>query len=492
MAEHHNHPIGVIDLGSNSLRLVAFSKHDRALMPLYNEKEICEIGRGLERTGKLNPEGAALALKTLERFRILADGMGIKQITVLATEAVRGASDGRAFIEEVRLRTGLQPTFVSGEDEARYAKAGVAFGIPHAKGVVGDLGGGSLELAGIGLKADSFVSLPLGPLRLIDASDGRLSMAEKLIHEALKRVDWLSAMHKRTFYAVGGIWRAIAKAHVAAQGYPLKVVHMYEVDAAHLADYALQLAGLSPDAISRTKGIGRKRQDTLAYAALLLERLIAFGRPERICFSAMGLREGYLFSQLSPEQQQADPLLCCTGKSRDLQEAGGITHKLAEWTARVCRDEPASETRLRQAACELASLHWDEHPEYRARQAYQHALALPVGGIDHLERCQIALTLYVRYAGEAHKKQTKEALGLLPTARRDRAITLGLVLRLAYELTGGAGALLEGTSLKLEKGDLVLTLNVKREGLLNETVERRLAAAAEALHAKPKIIFGRA
>ena len=489
-------PVGVIDLGSNSLRLAAFTAHDRALQPLFNEKEICEIGKGLEKTGRLNPDGTALALKTLARFKTLAEGMGIPQITILATAAVREAVDGRAFLEEVRVQTGLTPKIISGEDEARLAAAGVQFGIPDADGLVGDLGGGSLELAQVGGKQERLVSLPLGPLRLMEASEGRLSAAERIVNETLKKVDWLGAMHKRDFYAVGGIWRAIAKAHIRAQDHPLNVVHQYTVDAAHMADYALKLAAMSPTALDRVKGVSRKRQENLPFAAMLLERMLAFGLPQRVVFSATGLREGYLYSQLSDKERAADPLLTYTAAAPRRLGAASLSHALPAWTAKLWKDETPQQARLRTAACEMSDFSWGDHPEYRAMQAYQHALGLPIGGIDHLERCFIALALYVRHAGEPHKSQTEEALALLPKEWLDRAIALGLVLRLAHGLTGGAASLVDGTSLKLSPGgegrELILTLNARRENLLNDSVTRRHAAAANALGATPKINFGRA
>lgn len=489
-------PVGVIDLGSNSLRFAAFTAHDRALQPLFNEKEICEIGRGMENTGKLNPDGVALALKTLTRFKLLADGMGIPQITILATAAVREAIDGRSFLEEVRLQTGLTPKIISGEEEARLSADGVRFGIPDASGIMGDLGGGSLELAQLTGKTPSLASLTLGPIRLAEASEGRMTNAERIVNEALRRVDWMGAMHKRNFYAVGGIWRSIAKAHIREQNHPLNVVHMYNVDAAHMADYAQKLAAMSPAALGRIKGISRKRQDSIAYAALVLERVIAFGRPERIVFSATGLREGYLFSQLDEDVRKQDPLLSFAESTVRRFGAASLSHALPAWTARLWKDETPERARIRIAACEMSDLSWAEHPEYRALQAYQHALSLPVGGIDHTERCMLALALYVRHAGEAHRTQTAEALALLSPEQLQYATALGLVLRIAHGMTGGVASLLDGTSLKINMGpegrELVLTLNARRESLLNDSVTRRHAAAAAALQAVPKIVFGRA
>lgn len=478
---HDEHPIGVIDLGSNSLRLAIFASADRAMVPLYNEKEICQIGRGLESSGNLYKPGTRLALQTLERFKLLAESRGIKNIHILATEAVRRAQDGRAFVEEIRLRTGLTPIFLTGEEEAKYAAAGLRFGIMDAQGAMGDLGGGSLELAQVGQKEERLASLPLGPLRLSEASDGKMATAERLTNEALRSVDWTASMHKKTFYAVGGAWRAVARAYIRAQNHPLDVIHLYNVDAAHLGDYAARVAAMSPEAVGRLKGVSKKRRDHMAMASLVLERVIAFGRPERVCFSATGLREGYLFSQLPEDQQRQDPLLHYTAKG---VEAGKLPEALPDWVAKVMKEQP----RLRTAACHMSNKEWGGHPEYRAKQAYQHCLALPVGGIDHQDRCFMALALYVRHAGESHKSQNSEAIALLPPEQVEQAIALGCVLRLAYGLSGGMASPLQGTSLKLEGGELVLTLNVKREGLLNDTVERRLAAAAAALKATPRIV----
>ena len=161
--------VAVIDIGSNSLRLVVYDAPRRAAHTLLNEKVMCGLGRGLERTGRLNPEGVVQAKANLQRFVALARAAGAARIDVLATAAVRDAEDGADFVNDVEKRLSIRVRVLPGAEEGRLSALGVLAGIPDAAGVVGDLGGGSIELAAIGNgRVGSVATLPIGPLRLIE------------------------------------------------------------------------------------------------------------------------------------------------------------------------------------------------------------------------------------------------------------------------------------------------------------------------------------
>ena len=479
--------IGVIDIGSNSIRLVVYDGLKRSPMPIFNEKVLCGLGRGVEKSGRLNPDGVRNALTHLPRFRQIAHGMRVPQVDVLATAAVRDASDGPAFVKAVEQATGLTVRVVSGEEEARLAANGVLSGTPEAEGLVGDLGGGSLELVNVaGQVLGRQVTLPLGPLRLMEAGESRGALI-KAIDQHLDTLPWLGDARGRTFYPVGGSWRAMAKLHMEQNGHPLHIIHHYTVAAGEMRQFADLLARQSTSSLAKLAG-SRRRGDTLPYAALVLERLLKAAAPARVVFSAYGLREGHLFSLLPPERRQEDPLLSASADWGQRFCRFGDPSLLVPWTAGLFVGEDARGQRLRHAACLLSDVGWAEHPDYRAEHAFLRILRYPFPGVDHAERVFLALAGYARYSGSIDGAVTAGVRGLLSDAQQKRALVLGLGLRLAHNLTGGASALLQRTSLKLGGESLVLLLPEDTDALDGETVRRRLDALAKALNRRAEVV----
>ncbi len=487
--------IAVIDIGSNSLRLVVFERLGATLLPLLNEKVMCGLGRGIARSGRLNREGVELAYANLQRFVALARALKADHIMGIATAAVREASDGKEFAAEVERQCGLAVRIIDGPEEARLSAAGVLAGIPGAEGVVGDLGGGSVELVridGAGKRPiGDGVSLPLGPLRLAELGDN-----PRAIRDAISRIvesaDLLSSASGKTLFLVGGAWRAIARLHMEQAQYPLHIIHQYTVPRRSAEGFLEIVAGQSRRSLERITTVNRKRLELVPLAAMILHRLIAAGTPERIVFSAYGLREGYAYS-LVPSDLRVDPLIAaCIGvavsQSRDRSDGD----RLEAWTTPAFAKLPPEARRLHRAACWLSDIAWTEHPDYRAEQAFTRTLRMPIGPISHQERVFMALALHARYGGapdDPIKMPTRQLLGDREAAD---ARSLGLVLRLAYTLCGGALNLL--SEVRLSRGDDTLTLELPASGSLfqGEAVERRLAALGRALGLKTETIRRRA
>ncbi|HYD32602.1 MAG TPA: Ppx/GppA family phosphatase [Azospirillaceae bacterium] len=474
--------VAVIDIGSNSIRLVVYDALTRAPFPIFNEKIMCGLGRTVERTGHLNPDGVKLALANLERFGHLVRGMHVARVDVLATAAVRDADDGPAFVAEVERRTGLTVRVISGEEEARLSAQGVLSGTPGADGLMGDLGGGSLELVGLerGVIGPQ-VTLPLGPFRLIDAAGGRQAAAVKIIDQHLEKLSWLAGHRGRAFFPVGGNWRALAKLHMEHVRHPLHVIHHYEIAGPMARDFAALVARQSKGSLDRMGGGSRRRNDTLPFAALVMERLIRMVQPSSVVFSAYGLREGHLFDLLSPEEQRHDPLIASCEELAARQGRFGTAEILVSWTAGLFGGEDQGAACLRHAACLLSDLGWVEHPDYRAEHAFLRILRLPFAGLDHAERAFLALALHTRYGGRLDDGLTAPARGLVREGQAIKANILGLALRLAHTLTGGVMTLLQRTSLRLDEDRLILVLPEDEASLKGEMVERRLESLAKAL-----------
>ncbi|MFM2043682.1 MAG: hypothetical protein RLY86_2258, partial [Pseudomonadota bacterium] len=436
--------IAVIDIGSNSIRLVVYDRLSRAPTAVFNEKILCGLGKTLEKTGRLNPDGVALALQNLARFKHLVEAMHVGRVDVLATAAVRDAEDGAWFASEVNRLTGFHVTVLSGNDEARLAAMGVLSGTPGADGLAGDLGGGSLELVTLDKGTiGRQTTTPLGPLRLLEATEGRIGAATRIIDQNLAALPWVKEGRARAFYPVGGSWRALAKMHMEQEGHPLHIIHHYAVTGEQAATFAGLIARQSRSSLEKVPGVSRRRLDTLPLAALVLERVVRAVQPARVVFSAFGLREGHLFDLLGAEQRRQDPLIAACVDVAERLGRFGVAEMISQWTAPLFAGEDEAAARLRQAACLLTDLGWSEHPDYRAEHAFLRVLRMPFAGVDHAERAFLATTSFVRYAGTLDSASLTPARGLLKEGPLQRAYILGLALRLAQTLTGGAMLLLQ-------------------------------------------------
>ena len=480
--------VAVVDLGSNSVRLVVFDGLSRTPVPVFNERVVCGLGRGMRTSGRLNPEGVALALRSLGRFVGLARAMAAARIDILATAAVREAADGAAFVADVERRFGVAVDVLSGEEESRLAALGIVCGLPKADGLMGDLGGGSLDLVAIDKGAfGEQASLPLGLLWLSEAADGELDRARRIVDEALAGQAWLAAIRGRTLFPVGGAWRTVAGISINQSGYPLHILDNYTLGRDQAVALLGLIAGLGRRSLEKIPGVSRRRLDTLPMAALLLERLIEMTRPDRIVFSAHGMREGQFVSNLAPGARDEDPLLgACAELARRHPRSGIGGEELRDWTGPLFPGEDAEAARLRLAACHLSDIAWAEHPEYRGAIASQRVLHLPFAGLSHADRAMLALAVHFRY--DRHAEIGPVARLLLDEDARARARLVGASLRLAHTLCGGIPGLLGRTALKAGKNRLTLILPAEGDVFGGEAIERRLQAVARALGVEGRVV----
>lgn len=485
----------VIDIGSNSIRLVLYRLEGRAVWTVFNEKVLAGLGRELATTGRLSEKGVEIAVTALKRFAAVLDGVKPAQTFVAATAAVREAQDGQAFCERVAAETGLIIRVLSGEEEARYAALGVIGGTPDAEGVVADLGGSSLELIGVrGGAVGAGVTLPLGPFALAaangsDDGDPRDAIASRLKSAGDYRAD--------TLYAVGGAWRSLAQMHMAHARYPLHIVHQYEMDAGEALEIARLIAHSSRASLERWKGLSKKRAETIPHAAMVLEGLIERLGLKRIVLSAWGVREGLLFEALDEATATADPLLAgCAALGSRQGVSPGLPGAVLGWIAPVVEVLPKAfgrerDRRLADAACRLADLGARLHPDHRIELAFDQVLRAPIPGQTHAERAFLAAAVNARYGGAAGTPEPETVERLLNPEQTAAARALGLAIRLACDLSGRAPQLLANARIEAVDGVLVLSAT---EGyadvLLGEQTRRRGKALAEALGLKLDIRNG--
>ncbi|MBS0361110.1 MAG: Ppx/GppA family phosphatase [Proteobacteria bacterium] len=479
----------VIDVGSNSVRLVIYRLDGRAIWTVYNEKALAGLGRDLPTTGRLSPEGVEIAMTAIRRFRALLDGWRAEDVTAAATAAVRDAADGPAFLRRIREETGLAVRVLSGDEEARYAALGVIAGQPDAEGVVGDLGGSSLELVRLnGDAPEGGATLPLGPFALGAPRQLDYDRTRKIVEAALgPHVNRFASQH---FHAVGGAWRNLALFQMELADYPLHVAHQYELGRADALSVARLIAKQSRASLERMQGLSKKRVETLPYAAVVLEALIEQLGVERIIISAFGVREGLLLDAMTAETRARDPLIegcdaLTAARGGPFELGGALEAWLTPAFEQLSPVFGARDPVLLAAACRLADLGARLHPDHRADVAFEQVLRAPIAGMNHPERAFLASVAFSRHTSAGTPPEAEAVARVISSERRQRAKALGAAVRLGCDLSGRNPRLLEKSSLAIRDEKLSLSAASGWEDmLLGEQTAKRAQTLASALKLK--------
>jgi exopolyphosphatase/guanosine-5'-triphosphate,3'-diphosphate pyrophosphatase len=490
-------PVAVVDIGSNSVRLVVYEGLTRSPTELFNEKALCGLGREVQSTGLLAADAVDHALATLKRYSALCKTIGVKRVLAIATAACRDARNGRAFVKLAERTIGAEIDVLSGGREAELTALGVISGVHRADGVVGDLGGGSLELVDVhGTRARHGVTRPLGGLALADISAKSVKKAEKFVKKTLSALSMLKACEDRTFYAVGGTWRSLARLHMWQTGYPLHVMHGYAIYADEALEFARLLHRVDVETLANIDVVANARRPLLPYAALVLEHILRIGKPRQVVFSALGVREGLLYSLLKQRDKEKDALIESARQLNRLRSRSPRHgEELIQWTDRFMSssglEETAEERRLRHAACLLADIGWRAHPDYRGEQSLGIIAHGGFAGVDHAGRAYLALAVFYRHVGLVVDDELSLRLRELASTRMiDRARVLGAALRLAYVVTAAMPGVLPHTSLAVERHRLALRLKGQHAALAGERVASRLRSLARLIGREPVMLVG--
>lgn len=473
----------VIDIGSNSVRLVVYDRLGRAPLPRFNEKSLCGLGEGLAERGGLAEEAIEKTLHALQRYTAVAEAMGVGRIDMIATEAVRRASNGSLLVRAIEEQTGLETRVLDGKEEARFAALGVVSGFHHPRGLVGDLGGGSLDLAEVVEKevGDLRISLPVGALPMTLAMTADPVAAKRQIDDLLAaELGPLIAIP--TFYAVGGGWRALARIHMAMTDAPVKISHSYTIDATEARAFAKTIRRLDRSAIAALPNVPTRRVKTLAAAALVMDRVLKRLKPERVIFSALGLREGWLYGQLSEADRQLDPLIegaRAFAVPRSRIPAFGAA--LIRWTDGLFPAETAEEQRIRMAAAALSDIAWSDHANVQARQSFERLLQFPFVGLDHAERVYLATVLHARYDGKPDDPNLQPAVSLLSPHQCHRAQILGRAFLLGHRFSGSVPEILDTAKIAIEQDRVCLKVSNTESVPDSDAVRSRLRGLAKAI-----------
>lgn len=488
-------PVAIVDIGSNSVRLVAYEGPTRAPTPIFNEKVLCGLGRGVLTTGQLPPDGIEKALAALRRFRVLAQNMGVSDIQVLATAAARDADNGPNFLKRAREAIGHDIELLTGPREAELSALGVVSGIHRPNGVVGDLGGGSLELIDVKhTRIGQGITLPLGGLALNDTSKGSPRAAVKIVRAALDQAGPLDDLAGRTLYAVGGTWRALAKLHMRQRNYPLHVMHGYVIPARDAVDFAELVERVDTGTLVSIASVAASRRPLLAYGAVVLEEIIRRAKPKEVVLSVMGVREGRLYERLSEHDRQQDPLIVAARELNLLRSrAPGHGEELCGWTDAFMQsthlEELPDELRLRHAGCLLADIGWRAHPDYRGEQSLNIIAHAAFMGVDHPGRAYLALSSAYRHQG-LDEDVSPQIRSLVSARLLDRARLLGAAMRVAYIITAAMPGILPRAPLQCTKTHVTLTLPHDLADLASDRLATRLKQLARLIGREPRIEIG--
>jgi exopolyphosphatase / guanosine-5'-triphosphate,3'-diphosphate pyrophosphatase len=478
--------VAVIDIGSNSVRLVVYAAMERSLVSIFNEKTLCGLGREVQSTGLLAPDAVSKALTSLRRFRALCRVMKVGRIHAIATAACRDASNGPEFITRAERICGVPIEILSGPREAKLSALGVVSGVHRPDGIVGDLGGGSLELIDVrGNRVRQGLTLPLGSLALQDTSHKSLKRAERIVKSELGEITQLRAGRGRTFYAVGGTWRALARIHIIQSGYPLQVMHGYSIPAMDALDFARRLRRLvAANMLANIEAVSEARRPLLAYAALVLEYIIRTAKPKTVVFSTYGVREGLLYSLLPERERRKDGFLCAAQALNELlSRSARHAEELIGWTDRLVRVAKLRETeedrRLRHAACLLSDIGWRVHPDHRGEQTMSLITNGNFGAVSHQGRAFVALAVFYRYAGLSEQNEPPAQIQqLVPPAMLERARVLGAAFRVAHLVSAARPGVLPASHFRSQGRKLTLVFEHRMVDLVADRVGSRFKQLA--------------
>ena len=477
--------VGVVDVGSNSIRMVVFDGAARSPAYFFNEKVMAGLGAGLATTNRLNPRGRERALAALKRFALLSQGMGIERLTVVATAAVREAEDGPAFAEEVERTTGLRLHVIDGAEEARLSAQGVLLGWPEAEGIVCDIGGNSVEFAVVkDGKVGKRVSTQIGPFRLQQVEGGAVARRKHVRKVLLGAREAIGGGHDR-IYLVGGSWRAFARLDMERKSYPLTVMHEYRMSRDSVMETVEWLKSAELALLRARTGTSADRMELIPLASEVLDQIARVFRPKEMDVSSYGIREGLLYEQMPETLRRRDPLIeACRHAELTSARIPGFGRRLYDFLMPLYKDAKSTEMRIIKAACLLHDTTWRAHPDYRAEVCFDNATRANLGGLNHAERVFLGLSLLHRYTNSRTGSRLEPLLRLLTDDQIQKAEVLGKAMRFGAMFSVKSPE--EAGSLRWfpKRQRIELWLRPELQGLYGEVAEARFRSLATSLKAE--------
>lgn len=488
--------VAVIDIGSNSVRLVVYERHSRAPTTLYNEKVLAGLIRGIDETGELSTDAVDKAIESIKRFKFMIEQLNVSRTFVIATAAARDAKNGDKFIKSVEKICKENVEILTGRQEAYYSAMGVISGFHYPHGIAGDMGGGSLELVEVDKQEiGQGKTFALGGIRLQEASGNNPAQSLKIARELFAKTNWLKNGKEKPFYAVGGTWRSLARLHLFQKGYPLHVMHGYTIPAREALEFCYVVGTRDTESLDFIEVVSRSRRQLLPYGASVLAAIIEQVKPADVVFSALGIREGLLYHFLEKAERNKDPLFEAASELAYLRSRSPThVHELIAWTDQVFQvlkiEESKEEKRLRSVACLLSDIGWRAHPDYRGEQSLNIITNAGFVGLDHSARAFLGLSTYYRNHGLVDDALGRNVRELASTRLKERARILGAVLRLSHFLSGSMPGIILSTKLKMTNKTLQLIIPNKFKELQGERLLKRLRQLSKIFGLQGEIVIG--
>ena len=479
--------VAVLDVGSNSVRMVVFDGAARSPAYFFNEKVMAGLGAGLSETGRLNPKGRERALSAIKRFAALAESMDALPLTAVATAAAREAEDGPEFQEEVLRETGVKLHVIDGAEEARLSAQGVLLGWPESYGLVCDIGGSSMELAVISEgKVGNRLTSPLGPLKLRDIK-GKKQLKEHIKSIVKGLHDQMGNETGKRLFLVGGSWRAIARVDMERRGYPMTVLHEYRMTSRAISTTADYIGAANLDDLRGRCSISSDRMALVPIAVQVLREVVKTFRPKDITVSSYGIREGLLYQQMPQELRDRDPLIeaCRHAEAKDAR-LPGFGKVMYDFVTPLFPNVSWQKKRLIKAAALLHDVSWRAHPDYRDEVAFENVTRANLGGLKHSERVFVGLSLFHRYKNKREGSRFEPLFGLLSEQEIKEAEILGKAMRLGAMLWLKNDELPGELVWKPKKRELELRLTQHAHALWGEVPASRFNSLANSLSAIDK------
>ena len=463
--------LAVIDIGSNSVRLVIYEIFKSTFTRVYNEKVLAGLGKDLKRTGRLNEEGKLVTLSSLRRYSVLLKAQGVENFKIVATAALRDASDAPEFIAHVLKETGFDISPLSGEQEAYTSAMGVLAGDIRSTGIAADLGGASLELVRLenGMPGHG-ISLTLGPFSMYE---GRYDehLLRPAIVEKLSEVDFLVGQE---LHLIGGAWRNLALIWQKRAAYPLRLADGYTLTIEEAAKLARWACTDGAQELLVWPRISKRRAETLPYAGLLLAELLKTLEPPQVKISAGGLREGVVKSAMLANGSNSNVLFdacqhLATGNEEGVNFGPALFRFLQTFNDTFDGAfERENETRLRQAACLLVGIGKGMHPNYKAALVFEKVLYAPMPNLTHKERCYLALILHGSYSSKLSTPNNEALIYHLSEEEQGKARAFGEAMRLGVVISGRNANVLDRINLETHAEGLSLILPKELQFLHSE------------------------
>ncbi len=477
--------LGVIDIGSNSIRLVIYDVYGAHFTPVYNEKILAGLGRDLKNTGRLSETGKQACLQALQRFYRIARARNLPKLLIGATAAMRVAKDAPEFLKDIYARTGLNIEPISGQEEARLSAMGLIAGDVRRTGLAADLGGASLELMQVANgQVGQNISLPLGPFDVVGANLRKIISAQyaelgEQIDDVLRPLP-PDLIYTDRLYLIGGAWRNLAAIHQQRSLYPMRTLQAYEIGASEAKSLARWAYTDGLETILDWAGMRRARAETLPYAGLMLEKLLALTEAQKVVISIAGLREGMVFDTLSPAMQSRDAMLDgCVDFAHGTEQEKNFGAPLFAFIENIIESLPTvfnrtSDRRLYKAACFLAGIGKNLHPDYRAELVFENVLYAPIAGLTHAERAFLALILFRSFTYKRAVPNKSAVEAILTPEQINTARSVGGIIRLAIVATGRSVDLLKEFKLYRDDETLILSVSQEESALMTDQVIFRL------------------